>query len=199
MQKINDRMGSRGILHKNLVVAPGQGIVEFRGESISPVLRVMSKEYEKGGKWSHSTWTVELREGATILEWHQDWGTGSWFKSQGLTGAVEELSAALPEGHGLNSAQVERAIRSIWPKTSSALAAEDAAFTSAGDQFGDLLEAQKEYASALSEAQEVASAIEATEEAKRLRNQAAKLKTAAAKAKGGKMSLADLKAMMAAG
>ena len=198
MQKINDRMGSRGILHKNLVVAPGQGIVEFRGESISPVLRVVSKEYEKNGKWSHSTWTVEM-SGATLLEWYQDWGTGEWFKARGLKGAVEEMTAALPEGHGLTSDQVERAIRHIWPKTSAALAAEDQAFLAAGDQFGDLLEAQKEYASSLKEAQEVVAAIEATEEAKRLRNQAAKLKTAADSAKGGKMSLADLKAMMAAG
>ena len=195
--KINDRIGSRNIHHRNLLVAPKQGIVEFQGDSISPVLRVVSKEYEKNGKWSHYTWTVEMSAGATILEWYQDWGTGAWFKARGLAGAVEELTAALPEGHGLNPTQVERAIRAIWPKTSSALAEEDAAFMSAGNQFGDLLDAQEEYASALAEAQEVVKVIEATEEAERLRRQAAQLKSAAAQAKGGKLSLADLKSMMA--
>ena len=198
MQKINDRIGSRGIHHKNLVVAPKQGIVEFTGDSIPPVLRVLSKEYEKAGKWSHSTWTVEMT-GATIIEWSQDWGTGAWFKARGLKGAVEDLTAALPEGHGLAPSQVARAIRAIWPKTSHTLAEEDAAFAAAGDQFKDLLAAQEEYSSAIFEAQEVASTLEAAEEAVRLREQASKLKEAAAKAKGGKLSLADLKAMMAAG
>ena len=193
---LNNAMGSRGIRHKNLVVAPGQGIVEFTGESISPVVRVLATGYEKNGKWSYSSWTVELT-GVSVLEWTQDWGTGSWFKSNGLKGAVEELTAALPEGHGLSAAQVKRALRAIWPKTAATLAENDAAFLAAGDQFADLLVAQREYAAATAAAQQVVTEFEAAEEATRLRKQTDKLKAAAAAAKGGKMSLADLKAAMA--
>lgn len=201
IKKISDQIGNRGRAQMRLLLVPGAGIVEFTGESIAPVCRVLSQSFEKNGKWSATTWEVELADGCQLVSYFQDFGTGEYFTSVTWSGAVAELlrqfsGGSTPADHGLTASQVEWAIRAIFPRSSAAIDAAEKSWTASGDQLADLLAAQKIYNAAHGEAQQVVADIEATEEAERLRKQADKLRAAAASAKGGTMSLADLKAMM---
>jgi hypothetical protein len=199
--KINTRQGSRDCQQVQILLVAGRGIVQFKGESIAPVCRVTDTTYTKDGKWSHTTWTVELADGCQLISHFQDFGTGKYFNSNDWIGAVEELlcrfgSGQTPADYGLTHDQVVRAIRTIFPRSAAAIDAAEQSWSAAGDQLADLLAAQEEHTAALSEAGQVVADIEATEESKRLRQQSAALKAAAAAVKGSKMSLADLKALM---
>jgi hypothetical protein len=199
--KINNRQGSRDCQQVQILLVAGRGIVQFKGESIAPVCRVIGTDHTKDGKWSHTTWTVELAEDCQIISYFQNAGTGKFFYSQGWDGAIVELmkrfeGGITPADHGLTRDQVVSAIRAIFPRSAAAIDAAEKSWTAAGDQLADLLAAQEGHTAALAEAGQVVAGIEATEEAKRLRQQATALKAAAAATKGGKMSLADLKALM---
>jgi hypothetical protein len=84
-------MGHRGRHHRNYILCPGQGILPFIRVSIPPVLRVLDESYSKRGKWSHTTWTVELAPGYDVLTWSQDWGNGKWFPTQTWEATLQEV------------------------------------------------------------------------------------------------------------
>ena len=192
--KFNDGIGSRDLRHRNLVVIPGQGIVEFVGENIAPVVRVLKEEYEKNGRWSKTTWTVELN-GALPFVFSQNWETGKYHNARTVSQAVADFSAKLPDGHNLSDRQVEQALWALWPQTMTVLAKAEQSFLNQ-DQLTALLDAQQEAVAAQQGAARVVAEIEATAETNRLREQAQRLRAAAAKTKSGAMSLADLKALM---
>lgn len=193
--QFNDGIGSRDLRHRNLLVIPGQGIVEFLGENIAPVVRVLKEEFEKNGRWSKTTWTVELLGGALPFVFSQDWETGKYHNARTVDQAVADFSAKLPAGHNLSDEQVEMALCALWPKTMTGLAQAEQVFLQQ-DQLTALLAAQKEAVAAMQEAAQVVAEVEATAETNRLREQAQKLRKAASQTRSGAMSLADLKALM---
>jgi hypothetical protein len=195
--QVNDRLGSRNISHKNIIAVSGRGLILFVGESIAPVARVIREEYKKDGKWSHTTWTVEVTEDAHIFRFSQDWQTGFWFNATDWAGAIADVRLVMGDVEGITDAMIERFIRSAFPKSSAKLDEDAAAWAAVGDQFSALLEAQAAASQAVQELAAVkAEAIAFVEEAEAKANSAA-IKAKLAAAKGGKLSLADLKAALA--
>jgi hypothetical protein len=193
----NDRLGSRNISHKNVLAVAGRGLVLFSGESIAPVARVMRADHKKDGKWSHTTWTVELADDASMFQFSQDWQTGAWFNSADWQGAIADVRLVMGEVAGITDEMIERFIRSVFPKSSAKLDESAAAWAAVGDQFSALLDAQAAASAAVQELASVkAEAVSFIEEQEAKANSAA-IKAKLTAAKGGKLSLADLKAALA--
>lgn len=179
--KFNDAPGIRDIRHLNLL------IFEFAGESIPGVCQITSTSYTKNGKWSHSTWEVELAPGLRSFVWTQDWelGSGTW----------ERAVADLQRKSGIPDL-CPTAIRAKFPKAAAKLdraAAEAQADPSEALQ--ELLLAQ----AAQADAAQVRTEIAQLEQAAQARVDAAALQSrvaAARRAMAQGASLADLRSIM---
>lgn len=203
-----DGVSSRQRRHKNLVLCPGQGIIEFVGKDISPAVRVLNTDYTKNGGWSHSSFTVELAEGHAPLVFGQDWETGKWFTSHTWAGAVEHFRNKLYLANGwekmrdlVTDEQIIRGIRAIFTESAAELDKHESAFANATNQVSELIEAQKALSAAKAEEAEVLAVISQLEEAVRLKAEAAAVASRATSAKallksGKSVNLADLKAAM---
>lgn len=126
----DDKLGSRSRRHINLFVCP-EGIVNFTGQSIAPVMRVLKENYTKNGKWSHSTYAVEIDQTHELLPFFQDWETGNWFNSKTWSEAIAEFDRKLgghPRKMGLSDALLEDVIRTLFPNFSADMDLEAAAF-----------------------------------------------------------------------
>lgn len=197
----NNAMGSRSLRHVNLLLCPGQGIVEFTGKDIPPVLRVVKEDYTRNGKWSHSTWTVEIQDDFELLAYGQDWEMGKFFPGKTWPEALKRLNSKLdgkPAKMGITEAMMERAIRSIFPKSAAAIDAAEAEFANAGNALAELLAAQDELSAARKAEAEVLGQIRQMEEAEKMRQEAAETRARVERANsllksGQKISLADLK------
>ena len=198
----NNRIGSRSLRHVNLLLCPDMGIVEFKGTDIPPVLRVLKEEYTKDGKWSHSTWTVELEDDYELLSYSQDWEMGTYFPVRTWEEAIKRLDWALerkPTKMGISDEMLARAVRAIFPKSAAEIDAAEAEFTTAGNVLAELLAAQAELAEAKKAESEMVGKIYQMEEADELRQEAARTRYRVDTAKallegGGKVSLAAIKA-----
>jgi hypothetical protein len=195
--KINDRLGSRDILHVN-IVAFGDALIEFGGQSLPPAVRLISTKFEKNGKWSFNEWTVEVHPEAEVFALTQDWGTGVWFPTATWDAAVQRVRDATKDGlPGVSDAAIVRFIRAKWIKaaanldTEAATWADSSIWSAAVAAQADAARAQSDLSAAQAEARAFVDGAEATASAKAVR-------AALASAKGGKMSLADLKAMVGA-
>lgn len=155
----NDRLGSRSLRHMNLLVASCDGqqvIFEFAGKSVPGVLTVIKDEYEKNGKWSHTTWTVELAEGVQSFVWSQDWEQGTYLTTGTWPAAIEQVRSKATSVD-LTDAAIERFIRARLPKFAATF--DRAAAEATADPtpiLRDLIAAQTE----LAEAQEAHLAAE---------------------------------------
>lgn len=194
----DDGLGSRSIEHLNLILIPGKGILPFEGSDIPPIARVISKTYDKNGKWSKNIWTVELFNDCVPLSWHQNWNTGTWITAKTWKSAVIEFSEKLPKNHGLTEDIIVRTIRTIFPTTSNTLDKLDGKWNQSTDLASSLLEAQEKLASAKEAEKEVLAIIDKMEALEKIKIETDKIHTRveAAKAllKKGPVSLADLKA-----
>jgi len=82
----SDRIGSRG-RSAWLLLVDGEGrIHRFLGENISGVVAVIGTDYEKAGKWSHTTYRLELAPGVRPIAGRDGWETGRFV--EGLRSAV---------------------------------------------------------------------------------------------------------------
>lgn len=189
----DDRRGHRGRGHKNLLLVRQQVVIPFAGETIPGVVRVLRRDYAKQGKWSHSTWSVECAPGVLAFSLGEDWETGEYFNSATWAGAAQEFRARLPEGASPEDGVLERAIRALFPRTTERLDREAAAQAAPVD-VAALVAAQEELAAATREAAATIKAADEAVEIARLREQAGKVREALAAHKGGRMSLADLRA-----
>ena len=201
-------VSSRQRRHKNLIICPGQGIIEFVGKDIPPAVRVLNTDYTKNGGWSHSSFTVELAEGHAPLVFGQDWETGKWFTSHTWAGAVEHFRDKLYLANGwektrdlVTDEQITRGIRAIFPESAAELDKHESAFANATNQVSELIEAQKALSAAKAEEAEVIVIIAQLEEAEKMRAEAKEIKERASNARamlssGKGVNLADLKAAM---
>lgn len=74
----NDGRKSRGHTDR-LFVGRGGDVREFVGESISGIVAVSGRRYEKNGKWSNTTYTLRLATDAWHLVSSQSWEEGERF------------------------------------------------------------------------------------------------------------------------
>jgi len=193
------------------MVGDQQLIFEFTGREVAGAVRILKDEYEKNGKWSYSTWTVELADDIESFTWSQDWETGRYFVSRTWETGMAEARAKAGD-ITLTDEALERFIRARLPKAAEIFdAAEKARTVDPEPVLRELLEAQAELAAARTAkaeaeaahsalATEVQAAIDAraAAEAARKETEATKQRVQAAKAamKRG-ASLEDLKALLA--
>lgn len=198
--KCDDQLGSRGRSKKNLLVVAHQGVVEFKGSSIPPVCRVIKDTFTKNGKWSHSTWEVELTEDAFMVTIQQDFGTGQWFTSPTWQGVLQEFRKLLPAEvrSTLTDEQIRPAIRCIFPKVAEKLDLEDVAWTNE-DVFQQLLQAQKALDAAKKSHSDLEKEVDGLIQAEEQRKEAEATRERVAKARKAMsqgVSLEDLKALL---
>lgn len=96
----SDELASRG-RNPFLLFVRGDEIIPFRGENIPGVVVVRGTDYTKNGKWSHTTYRLELAESIRYIAGYDGWGTGRFV--EGLGSAV---GCPTPD---------------TWPDTASAL------------------------------------------------------------------------------
>ena len=179
----------------NLLVAHVKGqtlIFEFAGESIPGVCQVVSRSYKKNGKWSYSTWEVELSSGLKSFFWSQDWEIGQYVTAGTWERAIADLQrrSGMPD---LCPEAIERFIRVRLPETATKLdRAREEAKADPTEALQILLEAQAELVQVQTEIAQLEQAAQALEEAAVLRSKVAAARQAMAKG----ASLADLKALM---
>lgn len=72
----NNRIGHRG-RSPHLWLRKAQRMYKFFGESIPDVCVVVGEDYTKEGKWSHTTYRLELAPGVKHFAFHSGWETGT--------------------------------------------------------------------------------------------------------------------------
>ena len=202
MVTFNNRLGSRSIVHMNLLVATVGGQVvmfEFPGKSIPGVCQVVSTRSEKNGKWSYTEWTVELADGIQSFVWTQDWKTSLYVNAGTWLRAIEDVRkvAKLPD---LDAVAIERFIRAKLPNTAKKLdQAVGSLEADPSPALMDLIAAQEELAAARAELNAVMGEVKNLEAAEAARKEAAETRervSAAKQAMAKGASLADLKALL---
>ena len=203
--QVNDKLSSRDRQHINLLVCPNRGILKFEGRSIPPALKVVNESYKKDGKWSHTTWDCEVAEGYLLLPYSQDFANGRYFSGRTWSVAVNELRTALKLGKhsniGITDEMIVDAIRVYFCKDADALDSLDTAYTTAGDQMTELLEARRVLAEAKAEEAECMAILQQHIEAEQMLKEAEEIKERCARFKqaltfGKKASLAELVTIM---
>ncbi|NCC29884.1 MAG: hypothetical protein EOM22_17510 [Gammaproteobacteria bacterium] len=190
----------------NLLLADVGGeqlIVQFTGESIPGVARIIKEDYEKNGKWSKTTWSVELADGIHGFSLSQDWETGKYLTPSWDATVARFRSAA---GVDVSRAAVERFVRAFFrsEKARASVAMMDAGeivlSLPSGPVLAELMAAQEELAAAQAEHRAIMAEISAIEQAENDRAEAAALRERTAKARNAMAkgaSLADLKSLLA--
>lgn len=87
---VDDQMLSRGRQKMNILVTK-LGIVEFTGKHIPPVLKVIKEDYSKNGKWSHSTYHIEVDESCEMVTWSQDFELGTYVTAKRWKEALQDF------------------------------------------------------------------------------------------------------------
>ncbi len=127
--RIDDQLGRRGRKQKILVFIPNKGILEFKGESIPPVLRVISEEYSQNEKWSCFVWTLYVEEEVQVKSFFQDWGVEIYFPEKTWNAVYWRIWDFFKTDEVfLSKAQIQNAIREIFPETAQRLDEEEIKF-----------------------------------------------------------------------
>ncbi|NCC41917.1 MAG: hypothetical protein EOM21_21405, partial [Gammaproteobacteria bacterium] len=180
---LNNQLGPRSLSHLNLLLARvGEKdlIVEFRGESIPGVARVVKEDYTENGKWSHSTWQVELAEGIAGFTFSQDWETGRYLER--TWGATFERFRQAVKAEVSDEA-IERFVRAYFRNSINGRkaieemdASEGVLSQPSGPVLAELLAAQEGLVEAQAEHDQVAAEVASIEQAEIARTEAAALR-----------------------
>lgn len=81
----SNEMGSRS-RRAWLLLVKGEKIVNFTGQNIPGVVVIRGTDYRKNGKWSHTTFRLELAQGVQAISGRDGWETGRFV--EGLHAAV---------------------------------------------------------------------------------------------------------------
>ena len=81
----SDGIGSRG-RNSFLLFVRGDEVVVFHGQNIPGVVVVRGTDYTRNGKWSHTTYRLELANGIRHIAGYDGWETGRFV--EGLASAV---------------------------------------------------------------------------------------------------------------
>ena len=88
----NDGIASRGINSMLLLFDQTEAVLtEFVGSNIKGLAVVLSKNYNKNGKWSNTTYTIRIPDNVVAYKWSQDWENGTYLVSEDWDGAYNEF------------------------------------------------------------------------------------------------------------
>ncbi len=82
----SDQLGHRSRRAWLLLMTPDGVINEFTGVNIPGIVAVQGTDYEKAGKWSHTTYRLAIADGVRYIAGHTGWETGTF--TEGLASAT---------------------------------------------------------------------------------------------------------------
>jgi len=131
-----DKIGSRGRCPWLLLVDRDGVVREFTGESMPGIVAVIGTDYEKAGKWSHTTYRMELATGVRAIAGRDGWETGRFV--EGLAAAVGypghiDRWVDVANALGTTIPETMRFLREWRPKAAEALDAVEEAITEVDD------------------------------------------------------------------
>jgi hypothetical protein len=118
----SDKMGSRSRSAWAIVIGPGDELELFAGASVPGKVAVTGHDYTKNGKWSHSTYRLQLAPGVQFLSGHTGWGTGTFV--EGLAAATSQPTDRWPEvatALGVSLPVAQEFLRAWRPKAAEKL------------------------------------------------------------------------------
>lgn len=127
----SDRQGSRD-RHAWLLLVKGEKIVSFIGEAIPGVAVIRGSDYRKDGKWSHTTYRLELGEGVRAFAGLNGWETGRFVEGlcSVVGGPVIDRWSDVANALGVSVPSAMEFLRAWRPKAAEALDEVDAQLAS---------------------------------------------------------------------
>lgn len=124
----SDGIGSRS-RRPWLLLIKGETIAAFKGENIPGTVVVRGTDYQKNGKWSHTTFRLELAQGVRAISGRDGWETGKFV--EGLRSAVSfgqaiDTWADVANAMGVSVPSVMAFLKEWRPKAAEALDQVDA-------------------------------------------------------------------------
>lgn len=118
----SDGLGQRSC-RRFLIFIHGDEVVPFRGENIKNVVVVSGTDYTKNGKWSYTTYRLQLADGVRYIAGRDGWNTGRF--TEGLGEAVGRKTpdtwSQVSEALGASVPSAMRFLRAWRPKAAEAL------------------------------------------------------------------------------
>jgi len=134
MLKWSDEIASRNRSAWLLLVKDGK-VLPFKGETIPGIVAVIGHDSVKDGKWSHTTYRLELAAGVRPIAGHDGFETGRFV--EGLRDATSGLFKRpidrwvdVAEALGVSVQEAQRFLREWRPKAAAALDEVEAALAS---------------------------------------------------------------------
>lgn len=120
--KYNDGLGS-GDVKPHLAFVYNGKIFPFEEKSISPFMIIVSSIYEKNGKWSNTTYFMEINDNLGVFEYRRDMHNGDFAS----IGTWEELLAFFTEETSklVELDELKTYIKNEFPKVYSRLEEND--------------------------------------------------------------------------
>lgn len=118
----SDGIGSRG-RWSFLLLIKGDEIIAFSGETISGVVVVRGTDYTKNGKWSHTTYRLQLADGVRHIAGRSGWETGRFVEGLGsaVGCATPDTWADTAKALGVSVPSAMEFLRSWRPKAAKKL------------------------------------------------------------------------------
>lgn len=130
----SDGIGSRG-RRPFLLFVRGEEIVNFRGENIPGIVVVRGTDFTKNGKWSHTTYRLELAECIRHIAGRDGWETGRFVEGlrSAVGGSAIDTWADVANALGVSVPAAMTFLRSWRPKAAEALDKVDEALSELDD------------------------------------------------------------------
>ncbi len=118
----SDGIGSRG-RNPFLLFVRGDEIIVFRGQNIPGVVVVRGTDYTKNGKWSHTTYRLELANDIRAIAGRDGWETGRFVEGLGSAVGVKtpDTWADTAKALGVSVPSAMEFLRSWRPKAAEKL------------------------------------------------------------------------------
>ena len=118
----SDRMGSRG-RGAWLLFVRGDEVIPFGGQDIPGIVVVRGTDYEKAGKWSHTTYRLQLADGIHEIAGRDGWETGRFVEGLGSAAgcATPDTWADTSKALGVSVPSAMEFLRSWRPKAAEKL------------------------------------------------------------------------------
>ena len=124
MQEVmwSDQIGSRE-RSPFLLLIKGDEVIPFNGSDIPGVAAIRGTDYEKAGKWSHTTYRLVLGKGVRYVEGRNGWETGRFVEGLGDAIGCEtpDTWAEVAEVLGVSVPSAMEFLQSWRPKAAQAL------------------------------------------------------------------------------
>ncbi len=197
----DNKMGHRSLNHINILVTGNGDLIEFKGEDIPGFAKVITKQYNKQGKWSCDCWEVAIPDDAFGFEFYQDWDVGKYFPGKTWELGIDLLSRKMTylevnKGAIVKPDKIQNFIRLRFPETAKEFdesISDLSILSSDSPQLLEFLQAQHEFAKVKEEILNLEKEESLKLETQKLKEKTRKVKEAL---KGGYTSLAELKQML---